>query len=249
MTPSGQALADADRLPWLEPYREPRRDRARPVALIGTLAILGSVGGAGYWLGQREPAEPVVEARAVQSSQTAVVPLPEPTAVATPARPAEAEPNIAPPIARAQAEAEAKGEVAEPSKAPVRSGRPARKIGSAGVETGRRDAVRSRQPQPAAAVRQANPPRVWPRMPSPGPAGQVVQLGAFSHPDRAYNAYRQRLARDPSLAALPRVIVPIVVRPSGRMLYVLRLGTGSRQQSKTLCRNLRRSGDHCIVIG
>jgi hypothetical protein len=29
----------------------------------------------------------------------------------------------------------------------------------------------------------------------------------------------------------------------------LRLGTTSRQQSKTICRNLRRSGDHCLVIG
>ena len=51
------------------------------------------------------------------------------------------------------------------------------------------------------------------------------------------------------LAAMPRVVVPVVTEPDGRVLYALRLGTTSRQQSKTVCRNLRRSGDHCLVIG
>ena len=86
-------------------------------------------------------------------------------------------------------------------------------------------------------------------MPSPGPAGQVIQLGAFSTPTRASNAYSTRIARYPLLARMPRVIVPVVTKPDGRVLYVLRLGTTSRQQSKTVCRNLRASGDHCLVIG
>ena len=99
------------------------------------------------------------------------------------------------------------------------------------------------------AARPAPVSRPWPKMPSPGPAGQVIQLGAFTTPTPASNAYYARVARYKSLASMPRVIVPVVTRPGGRVLYVLRLGTTSRQQSKTVCRNLRRSGDHCLVIG
>jgi hypothetical protein len=86
-------------------------------------------------------------------------------------------------------------------------------------------------------------------MPSPGPAGQVLQLGAFTTAARANTAYSQRVARYPTLARMPRVVVPVITKPDGRVLYVLRLGTTSRQQSKTVCRNLRASGDHCLVIG
>jgi hypothetical protein len=86
-------------------------------------------------------------------------------------------------------------------------------------------------------------------MPSPGPAGQVIQLGALTTPTRAHAAYRQRLARYPLLGRMPLVVVPVITRPRGKILYVLRLGTTSRQQSATVCRNLRASGDHCLVIG
>jgi hypothetical protein len=123
-----------------------------------------------------------------------------------------------------------------------------KKIRTAGVEAEKINAIRTAQevqPPP----RPAPPARAWPRMPSPGPAGQVIQLGAFTTPTRANNAYHERIARYKSLARMPRVIVPVVTKPSGRVLYVLRLGTTSRQQSKTICRNLRRSGDHCLVIG
>jgi hypothetical protein len=51
------------------------------------------------------------------------------------------------------------------------------------------------------------------------------------------------------LGTMPRVVVPVITRPTGQILYVLRLGTTSRQQSGIVCRNLRASGDHCLVIG
>ena len=117
-----------------------------------------------------------------------------------------------------------------------------RKIRSAGTRNSNLGNVRAVQ------ERQAHS-RPWPKMPSPGPAGQVIQLGAFSTPVRASNAYTARIARYPLLAQMPRVIVPVVTKPEGRVLYVLRLGTASRQQSETVCRNLRASGDHCLVIG
>jgi hypothetical protein len=51
------------------------------------------------------------------------------------------------------------------------------------------------------------------------------------------------------LSRMPMVVVPVISKPSRRVLYVLRLGTTSRQQSHVVCNNLRRSGDHCLVIG
>ena len=161
-------------------------------------------------------------------------------AAAEPGEPDEAD---SPPTGTAEAEspppAPAKAEAARPVKRAARP--PRRKIRSA-AQKSNLSAVRAAQERQALS-------RPWPKMPSPGPAGQVIQLGAFSTATRASNAYSTRIARYPLLARMPRVIVPVVTKPDGRVLYVLRLGTTSRQQSKTVCRNLRASGDHCLVIG
>jgi hypothetical protein len=197
-------------------------------AVIGISAALAG----GYWIGQRDGAGgPVAEAPAAST--------PLPVALATPAAP---QPAVAPTHTAASA-----ASVAAPTRRiaskPVRKKSVQRraKIHSAGVETAAIDKVKEQQGEPVA-------PRVWPKLPSPGPAGQVIQLGAYSHPDVAYAAYRRRIARYPGLGRMPRVIVP-VVRPGGDFLYVLRLGAGSRSQARVVCRNLKRSGDPCVVIG
>src|SRR5438876_290480 len=104
---------------------------------------------------------------------------------------------------------------------------------------GRRPADEDRLPwlEPYRETKLAAKPRPWPKMPSPGPAGQVIQLGAFTTAARANYAYSSRAARYPVLARMPKVVVPVITKPDGRILYVLRLGTGSRQQSKMICRN------------
>ena len=86
-------------------------------------------------------------------------------------------------------------------------------------------------------------------MPSPGPAGQVIQLGAFTTPTKAQRAYARRTQRYPLLAGMPKVIVPVATKPRGQVLYVLRLGTQTPEQATIVCRNLKNSGDHCLVIG
>ncbi len=175
---------------------------------------------------------------------------PPPLAPPTPAAP----PPVvdAPPPAKAETSAApaAKKVTAKKVRKPVRRAVRQRKIRNAGIESARLREVRAAQerasaPRPVARTNY----RPWPRMPSPGPAGQVIQLGAFKNPARANAAYRTRLARYPVLASMPRVVVPVVTKPRGQVLYVLRLGTASRQQSRIVCRNLRISGDHCIVIG
>ncbi len=249
--PGRGSANDEERLPWLEPHRNTmaqkqrvaRRSHGGLVAVAAGLGVLFAAGG-GYWLGQRDPVPeaPVTEVALAPVSQAPV------------ARPA---PVVPPPIAEVipPVEAEAapvvkKAAVSKPKK-PVRRAVRQRKIRSANVESTRQKQVRVAQARAAQrrarAARQV--PRAWPKMPSPGPAGQVIQLGAFKNPARANRAYRIRLARYPMLGSMPRVVVPVATKPRGQILYVLRLGTTSRQQSRIVCRNLRASGDHCLVIG
>lgn len=255
----GRPASDADRLPWLEPYREPPTRRTRPVkpakakpaqrpgrggylAMATVVLVAGAVAG-GYWLGQREGGSPPAASPQVERAASTTIPPSAPSPAATPPQSPAQTPA---PVAVAQASPDGSATVpmakSRPVAKPNKSVRRA-KIRNAGVERANIDKVRRQQGEPVAAR------PAWPKQPSPGPAGRVIQLGAFSNPDRAYITYRQRIARYPALGRMPRVIVPVARGNNGRLLYVLRLGTGSRQQSRTVCRNLRRSGDHCLVIG
>lgn len=246
--------ADVDRLPWLEPYREARPPARRParrsrgglMALVAALVLLPVALAAGYWLGQRgSPPAPRQTSTIVPLPKPRPAPAlpPAPPVVEAPVTPPAAAPQPAPrPVAEAPAPKPAAKRAKPAKKVAKRRSPPRKAIRSAGTQRSSYSAVRARQERLART-------RAWPKMPSPGPAGQVIQLGAFSTPSRAYAAYSARTARYPMLARMPRVVVPVVTRPDGRILYVLRLGTSSRQQSKTVCRNLRRSGDHCLVIG
>ncbi len=235
----GVRPADEDRLPWLEPYREtkkpgkplPRRGYGKPLAIGGVIGLLLAAGAGGYWYGQisKSTNEP-------SQSTTVALPAPKPRPVETVEAPPVAEPVVTspePPLAEKHAPVK--------KKARHRAS-PRKKIHSAGIQHAKIDAVRAAQERQALS-------RPWPKMPSPGPAGQVIQLGAFTTAERANNAYYQRIARYKSLAGMPKVVVPVVTKPDGRILYVLRLGTTSREQSKAVCRNLKASGDHCLVIG
>ena len=245
--------SDEERLPWLVPHRDAiahkqrmaRRSHGKLVAFAAALAVLFAAGG-GYWLGQRDPAPnapaPVTEVALAPVSQAPV------------ARPAPVVPSpiaeVTPPVEAETAPVVKKVTASKPKK-PVRRTVRQRKIRSANIESTRMKQVRAAQIRTAQrrahAARQVA--RAWPKMPSPGPAGQVIQLGAFRNPAGANRAYRTRLARYPMLGSMPRVVVPVITKPRGQVLYVLRLGTSSRQQSKVVCRNLRASGNHCLVIG
>lgn len=245
----GVRPADEDRLPWLEPYRDlkrptspvPRRGKGGPLAFGAGIGLLLAVGAGGYWLGQRDD-----KPAPLAPSSTITLPAARPAPVEVAQAPT-AEAEVAEPVAAETPRTTARK--AAPARNTARH-RPAprKKIRNAGVEHAQLDAIRAQQEKRMQQERLALQ-RPWPKMPSPGPAGQVIQLGAFTTAARANAAYYQRIARYKGLAGLPKVVVPVVTRPDHRILYVLRLGTSSRQQSKTVCRNLRASGDHCLVIG
>ena len=244
--PGRGSTSDVERLPWLEPYREAATAKPAPVAakkrgagmVAGGVAALVAALTAGYYIGQRDPRPTAPAAEIALAPVTTAPPV---TPIITPPAPIEAPPKVDAPASKKIVPASVRKKAWRAAK--VRQ----RKIRSAGIETARLKEVRAAQeraptPRPVAT-------RSWPRMPSPGPAGQVIQLGAFKNPARANAAYRLRLARYPMLGSMPRVVVPVVTKPRGHILYVLRLGTTSRQQSGIVCRNLRASGDHCLVIG
>ena len=240
--PALEDSGDSERLPWLEPYREviaeKRRAAARShgglVAVAGTFAVLMAAMG-GYWIGQRgERAVPTSPTVAESRPAVPVTPAPSEAAPVTNMVEAATEPEPAPKPVVEPEKPRKSAERAKPKPPPKA------KIRKAGTRRTNYDRVTAKQREAA---------RTWPKMPSPGPPGRVIQLGAFSTRARAQAAYRQRTARYPLLGGMPQVIVPIITRPRGEVLYVLRLGTQTRQQSHIVCRNLRRSGDHCLVIG
>lgn len=234
---------DAERLPWLEPYREPvtrapppKRGRRGGMMALAIVGVTCAVGGA-FWLGQQRAA---------------------PTQVAAPVRPAIEQPE---PVRMAAADpAPLTAEAVPPSEdatAPIAMPKPkAVKSAASGVRVHRGTAAaRKVQDRPLEHGQLANvldkqgEKRTWPMMPSPGPAGQVIQLGAFTTPTKAQRAYARRTQRYPLLAGMPKVIVPVATKPRGQVLYVLRLGTQTPEQATIVCRNLKNSGDHCLVIG
>lgn len=246
---------DSERLPWIEPYKEvPARPRPAPAKpapaktkssrapwlAFGAVALLTAGIGGGYWLGQR--ADGQAEPDPSQNVQTAeAITVPVPPVTAPQPEPEVQQPAVEREPAAPVPAAEAPKPVAKAKPPAAKAKRPvAKKIRHASTKRSQYDRVVAKQRAAA---------RTWPKMPSPGPAGQVIQLGAFSTRARATNAYRERLARYPVLSGMPQVIVPVITQPRGEILYVLRLGTQSREQSNVVCRNLRTSGDHCLVIG
>ena len=233
---------DEDRLPWLEPFGESEKKRARkPVsrtALVGLLvAFLGAGLAVAFSLGYRvarpSDAPSVVLVEPPQRTASVTTPLPppapepraEPTpppvaaqapVIATPIVAAVAKPVVAKPVVK-KARAKAKKRYAKGSDpAPVQAGQAA----SAG---GRTAAPREQPPMP-------------PRVQGPTPRGRVIQLGAYSTQGRP-----MRLTGTSS-GAIP------ISRPSrssltysagrGMRYYGCGSATETQRQSAVICQQL-----------
>ena len=74
-----------------------------------------------------------------------------------------------------------------------------------------------------------------------GPAGSVIQLGAFANQAQAERAWTALSARFPSIAAMNKLIVPF----SGGIR--LRASAGSPAEAKQACAALKAAGENCFV--
>ena len=74
-----------------------------------------------------------------------------------------------------------------------------------------------------------------------GPAGSVVQLGAFQNTAQAERAWAALSARFPTVRAMNKLIVPF---PGG---IRLRASAGSPGEAKQACQALKAAGENCFV--
>lgn len=257
---------DVDRLPWLEPFGESERKRARkPVprtALVGLLIAFFGVGLAvAFSLGYRvatPPAEPsasVIAAREPEQFAAVQVPPPAPAPrVETVAPPVTVEPPVA---AAPKPKAATTKPVVKKARARAKAKAPRRYAGKATRYAKRQpilrpfDLTRRPPPPPAAPYRSQPPPSPTPSrthaLRAPTPRGRVIQLGAYSTPKQADAAWRSLVWRYPYLGKKPKVIAP-TPPVGGWQYYRLRLGTQTQAQSAVICQRLRARGQSCIVI-
>lgn len=235
---------DPARLPWLEPYRAPPRNKSnrRP----GVAAAIGVVGlAAVFTFLTRDliPLPTTVEETAPQAS------------VALPA-PVDMQPQIVLPPLNA---GDKRTEIAarEPAR-PVRTTRHVRrKIKAVPTAAAYRDVV-NRQSEEAqdAEVSEAalaiaaiplppDPPR-----PAVNPAakvvrGKTVQLGVYLTQGEAETAWQKAVREYTYLVTMPKSIEPISIR--SKRFYRLQLGTPSKRHARQLCSNLKTIGRACTV--
>ena len=212
-------LGDEDRLPWLEAVEEDDDQNGPSVAkLIGAIVIgliaIAVIVGGLFWLGNRNRADGNGEVIAAPKGDYKVRPDQPGGMNAT------GEGDTA---AAASAGAEPKGRINTNAVAEAPIARP--------------------QPAPQAPPARPAPPA--PARPQPAPAaGPTIQLGAFSSPASANNAWRALSARFRYLAPLGHSVVP--VQAGGRTLYRLR---ASGADAGSICRRLQVAGEDCAVVG
>jgi hypothetical protein len=218
-------LADEDRLPWLEAVEEDQDEGGPSVAklvaaiLIGLLAIGVIVGGL-YWLGNRGQS----------GADNQIITAEKGDYKQVPANPGGM--NVS-------------GEGSSSYNASA-GGEPRSNLNLNGP--GAAPAPQPQQPAPPApapAPAPAPTPAGTPARPAPAPApaasGPTIQLGAFSTPAAAENAWRALSGRFRYLAPLGH---RVVAGPSaGRTVHRL---FASGANARDVCNRLRAAGEACI---
>ena len=217
-----RAAYDDGQLPWLQAVEdedEPRGVSARKMlAALGVVLLAGLlVAGTFFWLGRRD---------------TAVIGPPE--LIHAPPGPYKVKPPTAGGL-----------DIAGESETAFET--------SAGQD---KDAQLDLSKVPETAV--AKPPKEQPKTvaanetktpavketpePKPaGPAGSVIQLGAFANQAQAERAWSALSARFPSIAAMNKLVVPF----SGGIR--LRAAAPSPAEAKQACQTLKAAGENCFV--
>ncbi|HVQ08967.1 MAG TPA: SPOR domain-containing protein [Allosphingosinicella sp.] len=215
-------LADEDRLPWLEAVEEDEDEGGPSVAklvaaiLIGLVAIGVIVGGL-YWLGNRSPS----------GADNQIITAEKGDYKQVPANPGGM--NVS-------------GE-GSTSYVASEGGQPRSNLNlnGAGAAPAPQPAP---QAQPPARPAPAPAPVAAPTRPAPAPApaaGPTIQLGAFSTPGAAENAWRALAGRFRYLAPLAH---RVAAGPSGNRTVHRLFATGAN--ARDVCNRLRAAGEACI---
>ena len=245
---AGQAN-DSEKLPWLEPYREPAGPARRPspslqsierapaaaapragvpVAgwLVAGIVVVSLAAGGGYWAGHRTAPDGTKPARTVTIPVARVDPIPMP----------EVE-DVAPAAESVPTAPEAKRTRSRTPRSSHQS--------SAARRTVRAEAPPAR-PEAAPPIPKVMAVRFSPP-PSAGAPGTVVDLGRYLSPKLADSAYRTTVTRYPYLSRLTKVVAPQPVLYGQPRLYALHLGAKNAREARLLCDNLKKIGRPCVV--
>jgi SPOR domain len=218
-------LADEDRLPWLEAVEEDQEESGPSIAklvaaiLIGLVAIGVIVGGL-YWLGNRGPAGADNQIITAEKGDYKQVPA------------NRGGMNVSGEGPTSQAASQG----AQP-KGNLNTGA----VPEAPVAPGQAAPAPAPAPQPARPA--PGPARPAPPAPAPAPAasGPTIQLGAFSNPAAAENAWRALAGRFRYLAPLGH---RVVAGPSGGRTVHRLFASGAN--ARDVCNRLRAAGEACI---
>jgi hypothetical protein len=231
------ALADEDRLPWLEPvddYEEPERGGAgRLIAFaLVALALAAAVIGGIWWWQNRE-----------------VEPTGSGDLIAAPEGPYKVKPSE-----EGGMKIEGQGDMAFATSegAQVQGALDLNAVPEAPVE--RAPTPAAAEPKPSQSARASiseGSERLVAKAPTAplapeGPAGATVQLGAFPTEAVAKKTGETMSKRFAYLADLTPAVLKAEV--NGRTYYRLRVTTGSAAQAKDICARLRVAGENCLVV-
>ncbi len=225
-------LADEDRLPWLEAVEEDddRGDGPSVAKLVAAIVIglvaIGVIVGGLYWLGNRGQADGNDIITAEQGDYKQRPENPGGMNLSTEGNTMFAASEGATPRGNLNVNG-----VAETPAAPAPQPQ---------QQQQQQQAQAPAQPQQPA--RPAPAPQQQQR-PAPAPSGPAIQLGAFSTPAAANNAWRALAGRFRYLAPLTHNIVP--VQSGARTLHRLR---ASGPDSANVCRRLQAAGEACSIV-
>ena len=236
-----------DRLPWLEPYRAPRRKKSNRRA--GVAAAIGAIGLAGVVTLLTRDMIPFPAADQPQAQDSVTLPAP-----------ADLQPQVVlPPLAVSDAPVTPVATVTPAPHKQVRTAR--RRITAVPTRAAYRQVVTKQAQQEAAepvvsesavaiAAIVALPAAPEPRRPTVNPAarvvrGKTVQMGVYRTAGQAEAAWRSAVRDYTYLVTMPKSIEAISIR--SKRYYRLQLGTPSKQHAKQLCGNLKSIGRTCTV--
>jgi hypothetical protein len=213
-------------LPWLAPVEdedEPRGISARRMLVAVAVVLLAAliVAGTFFWMGHRE---------AVVSGPPQLIKAPPGPYKVKPANPGGLDISGESETAFETSAGEDKDSQLDLNKVP--------EVPVAKPPKSHPQAAPAPSPAPEAkapAVKETPEPK------AAGPAGSVVQLGAFANQAQAERAWTALSARFPSVAPLNKMIVPF----SGGIR--LRAGAASPADAKQVCQTLKAAGENCFV--